>query len=132
MKKYFSIPVTVEFEDVDSYRIAHHTKMAAYLERARVRFITSLGLDLYNHGMSIVLYNLEMRFKSTARLLDALTVQVYVESIEDDYRFVLGYKIYRDKRILVRATTGIAFMSEKDQTIIPIPDNFIAALKQYL
>jgi YbgC/YbaW family acyl-CoA thioester hydrolase len=131
MKKIYSLPITVEFEDVDSYRIAHHTKFVAYLERARVHFLTSLGLDLYNEGISIVLYSLEMRFKSPARLLDILTVQVSVESV-DDFRLGLNYKIYKEKRILVRASTGIAFISDENQAIIPIPEKFYSVIKPYL
>ncbi len=38
----FSIPITVEFEDADSYKIAHHAKLVSYLERARVRYFSGL------------------------------------------------------------------------------------------
>ena len=34
----YSYPVTVEYEDVDSYDIVHHPKVLYYFERARVRF----------------------------------------------------------------------------------------------
>jgi len=53
-KKEYTFQVTVEFEDVDSYKIAHHTRLIAYLERARVHFLTDLGFDLHPEGLSIV------------------------------------------------------------------------------
>lgn len=130
-KKKFSVPVTVEFEDVDSYKIAHHTKMVAYLERARLRFLGELGFEIHPKGLSIVMYNLEMRFKATAKIMDKLTIETMIKSY-DDYRIDLFSRIMRDDRILVRATVGIAFMDETSEQIVPIPDKLITAIQEYL
>lgn len=130
-EKIYTFPVTVEFEDVDSYRIAHHIKFIAYLERARVRFLTELGFDLYPEGVSIVLYSLDIRYKKPAFLLDKLDVSVFVNSVED-YRLELGYKIKRDRDLLLRASSGIAFMDNETKSIIPAPDNYIEKIRQYV
>jgi acyl-CoA thioester hydrolase len=122
--------VTVEFEDVDSYGIVHHTKLVAYLERARVRFLTSLGLGLYPDALSIVLYGLDMRFKKPAFVRDVLLVSVSVGSC-DDYRLRLRYRITRNGALLVSATTGVAFMNASSHTIVPAPADFVEALKQW-
>lgn len=130
-RKKFTVPITVEFEDVDSYRIAHHTKMVAYLERARLRFLGELGFDIHPKGLSIVMYNLEMRFKATAKIMDELTVETVIKNI-DDYRIDLFSRILRGDRILARATVGIAFMDEKSEQIVPIPDQMMKSLQEYL
>ncbi len=127
----FEVPVTVEFEDVDSYGIVHHTKLVAYLERARVRFLRSLGLSVYPEGMSIVLYGLAMRFKRPAFALDHLVVAVRVGSL-DDYRLQLHYRITREKQLLATATTGIACIEKASGNIIPAPDRFIQSLRQWM
>ena len=64
----YTFPVTVEFEDVDSYRIAHHTKVIAFLERARVHMLADMGLDLSPGKTHMVLYNLSIRYIKRAKL----------------------------------------------------------------
>lgn len=128
-KKVYIFPISVEFEDVDSYKIVHHTRFVAYIERARVHFLTELGFDLYPKDLSIVLFNLEMRFKKPAFLLDQLSVSVFVTSM-DEYRLELGYKIKRGDDLLLRAKSGIAFMDNLTREIVPAPDNYTAKMRQ--
>ncbi len=130
-RKKFTIPVTVEFEDIDSYKIAHHTKMVAYLERARLRFLGELGFDIHPEGLSIVMYNLEVRFKATAKIMDQLTIETMIKEV-DDYRINLFSRIMRENKILARATVGIAFMDQKSEQIIPIPEELMSSLREYL
>jgi acyl-CoA thioester hydrolase len=122
-----TVSVTVEFEDVDAYGIAHHAKLVAYLERARVRFLTELGLDLTRTDLHLVLYDLNVRFKRTAALLDALDVTVGVSSI-DAVRLVLGYEIRRGGLLVARATTGLAFVDGATKAVVPMPEEFRRAL----
>lgn len=130
-KKEYVFPVSVEFEDVDSYKIVHHTRFVAYLERARVHFLTELGFDLYPKDLSIVLFSLEMRFKKPAFLLDQLLVSVFVTSL-DEYRLELGYKIKRGNDLLLRAKSGIAFMNSLTREIVPAPDKYTAKMRQFV
>ncbi len=129
--KEYKFPVSVEFEDVDSYNIVHHTKFIAYLERARVHFLTELGFELYPEHLSIVLYSLDVRFKRPAFLLDQLIVSVFVASI-DEFRIELGYKIKKDGKLLLRAQTGIAFMDSSTREIVPAPDSYMERMHKFL
>lgn len=129
--KIFEIPVTVEFEDVDSYNIAHHTRFVAYLERARVHFLSELGFDLHPKDVSIVLFSLDVRYKKAAFFLDKLIVSVFVLSA-DDYRLELGYKIKRGTELLLRATTGIAFMENTTRNIVPAPESYMTKIRQFV
>ena len=118
-----SYPVTVQFEDVDSYKIAHHTKLIAYLERARVALFQDLGHDLSDTSREMVLYNLNITFKKTARFLDHLTVSAHITSTES-FRFTVSYKIKRTNELIAKASTDIAFVDAKTKEIIPVPHEF--------
>lgn len=121
-----TIPVTVEFEDVDSYRIVHHTKLVAYLERARLRLLTSLGVDLV--GVAPVVYELNVRFRKPARLMDELEVAIGVRDV-DDYQVALAYRIRRDGETIVKARSIIAFADLERGTLTTMPKELMSALR---
>jgi acyl-CoA thioester hydrolase len=125
-----TVPVTVEFEDVDAYGIAHHARLVAYLERARVRFLADLGLDLARTDVHLVLYDLTARFKRTAALLDPLEVTVSVSSV-DSVRLTLGYQIRRAGLLVARATTALAFVDGATKAVVPIPEEYRRALEAH-
>ena len=120
--KVFTYPVTVQFEDVDRYNIVHHTKLIAYLERARVHFFTQLGYDIRKNNSEIVLYNLTMTFKKPAKFLDELLVSVSLKSVET-FRLTLKYRIRRTNDLIAKAETDIAFVDPATKKIIPLPEN---------
>jgi acyl-CoA thioester hydrolase len=122
-----TVPVTVEFEDVDAYGIAHHARLVAYLERARVRLLGELGMDLSRADLHLVLYDLAVRFKRTVALGERLEVTVAVRSI-DAVRFVLGYAVRRGGQLVARATTALAFVDGATKAIVPIPEEHRRAL----
>ena len=122
MKTASPVPVTVEFEDVDSYGIAHHSKLVAYLERARLRFLAANGLALSGDGCVPVMYSLELHFRRPARLMDALEVSVEVAEA-DDFRIGLRYAIRRGEEVLVRARSVIAFWDRERDGPAPVPES---------
>lgn len=123
----FTVPVRVEFDEVDSYRVVHHTKLIVYLERARVRYFESLGFDLKRRDLTMLLYRLDMRFKKPARFTDLLDVSVSVSSVTAT-EVVLGYKIRRDGELLAKAETALAFADPESGAPVPVPEDFAAAL----
>ncbi|MBN1761361.1 MAG: acyl-CoA thioesterase [Chitinispirillaceae bacterium] len=130
--KIFTLPVTVEFEDIDSYKIVHNTRILDYLERARVRFLTGeMGLDLYPEGTGIVVYNLEVRFNKAAFLLDRLEVKVFVSSM-DTYRLTLGYRLLRRREVLARASCGLAFMDTAAGILTAAPESYRERIEPYI
>lgn len=129
--KEYRFPLTVEFEDVDSYRIVHHTKLVAYLERARLHLFDSLGVDVCKGDATPVLYDLRVRYMKPARLLDQLTVVLFVKELHD-YRLVLGYRILRGDETLLRATTSIAFADLSNGGAVPAPEAFQQAMARFL
>jgi acyl-CoA thioester hydrolase len=131
LPREFSMSVTVEFEDVDAYKIAHHTKLVSYLERARVRYFNSLGFDLEAEDMAVVLYHLDMNFKKPAFFQDVLSVSVSLWSF-DNFRMVLHYKIRRDRDLIARAGTGLCFVDPKSKIMIPAPARYVEKINALL
>lgn len=121
------VPITVEFEDVDSYRIVHHTKLVAYLERARLRLLAKLGMDLSREDLVPVLYDLRMRFRQPARLMDRLEVEVTVKGFHE-YQLELSYRIRRDGETIARATSIIAFADLTSGEVAPLPKEYLEVL----
>ncbi len=122
-----TVPVTVEFEDVDSYRIAHHTELVTYLERARLRLLVSLGAKL--DVVAPVVYKLELRFRRPARMMDQLEVTAWVREF-DEHWLALGYRIRRGREVLVTARSVIAFADLQSGELTTIPAEVMGALRE--
>ena len=124
-KKYqVEVFVHVEFEDVDAYRIAHHTKLIAYLERARVRFFQKFDFDILTGKYSIVLHKLDIRFANPAKFLDDLTVIVSLKSVNES-RIKLSYRISKDKQLIAKASSELACIDAVTQRIALFPDSLL-------
>jgi YbgC/YbaW family acyl-CoA thioester hydrolase len=120
MRQEASLEVTVEFEDVDSYQIAHHTKLVAYLERARVRLFAAVGFDLRPGAHHLVMYELRVDFKKPARLLEVLHVTAWVEELSE-VKLTLGYRIQGPAGLVCRAVTALVFVDPATKGVLPVP-----------
>ena len=127
----FVFPVTVEFEDVDSFKIVYHPKLITYLDRARIHFISSLGNDISYDEVVPVVYDLKVRFRKPAKLLDRLVVTVQINEF-DGFRLLLGYKIKRDSDTIVQAKSTIAFYDLRARQIVEAPEWYQSSLQSYL
>lgn len=112
------VPVTVEFEDVDSFRIAHHTRLVAFLERARLRLLCGLGASLTD--VVPVLYAMDLRFRRPALLMDRLLVVSRVDSF-DPWHLRLESRIHRSGATLVKARATVAFADLATGQLAPVP-----------
>jgi YbgC/YbaW family acyl-CoA thioester hydrolase len=118
-----TVSVTVEFEDVDSYMIGHHTKLIAYLERARVRLFEGAGIGMAPGRINPVIHDLRIRFRKTVALLDKLEVTAFARSM-DAYRLKLGYGIRRGGVLVARASTDLAFVDTETGEPVPVPREY--------
>jgi acyl-CoA thioester hydrolase len=123
--------LTVEFEDVDSYHIAHHSKLIAYFERARVHYFNSKGIDLKNMQYGLVIYKIESRFIKPARFLDRLSVDVSGIKM-NNYSVTIDQRIMRGPDLLVKASIVQAFVSTATGETVSIPDDFLQYAAQEL
>ena len=123
-KYQVEVPVHVEFEDVDAYRIAHHTKLIAYLERARVRLFQKYNFEIIEGKYSIVLHKLDIRFANPAKFLDDLTVIVSLKSANES-RIKLSYRIRKGKQLIAKASSELACVDPATQRIALFPDSLL-------
>jgi len=112
-------PVRVEFEDVDSYKIVHHTKLLAYLERARTLYF-SKDFRLDDFPYAVLVCQVSMRFIKAARMFDELYVTARICECKT-YEFKVEQKIYRNGELLVKAYVGHALMNLKTRELVPVP-----------
>jgi YbgC/YbaW family acyl-CoA thioester hydrolase len=119
--------ITVQFEEVDSYRIAHHTKLIAFVERARVDLFRQLGIEIDGVDYAIVLHALNVRFMAPARLLDSLLVQTRVVSA-DALRIILVSRIEKKSQLICKADCELAFADMHTGGVIPTPQAVLKAL----
>ncbi len=120
--------VRVEFEDVDSYKIAHHTKLLAYLERGRTHYFRKNNVDLGDLPFAVLVQKVEMRFIRPASLFDQLHVTARIKQCES-YKFIVEQKIYRDARLLVKANVTHALQDFYSLETIPLEDSFIQTIR---
>lgn len=127
----FSYPVTVEFEDIDSYGIAHHTKIIAYLERARVHFFAENKIDFNNFQYGLVLRNMNIQFKQPLLMMDKVNVELRVKYI-DKLRFEWDYKIVKNGKTAVSAAIEQVVIDINLKKIVPIPEDIKSMLEKIL
>ena len=74
-----------------------------------------------------VLARLDMRFKRPALPGDELELALTVREVTD-FQLELGYRLRRDGETLATATTMLAFYHLDQGKLMPLPDDFQAAL----
>ncbi|MCP4265028.1 MAG: acyl-CoA thioesterase [Candidatus Brocadiaceae bacterium] len=119
----FSLELTVEFDEVDSYGIAHHSRLITYLERSRVHYFASKGFDLKNLPYGLVVYKIESRFIKPAHLLDKLSVETVISDITSSYVTIMQ-RILRENKTLLKAKIVKALMCMKTGEIVMVPEEF--------
>lgn len=125
----YKYSVCVEFEDVDSYGIAHHTKILAYLERARVHFFVDKGVDLESFPYGLVIRNINMQFKLPLLMLDKVDIEVRVKSI-DKLMFEWEYRVLKEEKLAVYAVIEQVVISTKDKRLVEIPETIRLLLEE--
>ena len=96
------LELTVQFDEIDSFRIAHHTKLVAFLERPRIRLMAQLGFDMAKPPFAVAIYSMQLDFKKAVRLLDNLQVSSQITGIEG-FKLILTERIQRDGTLIMKA-----------------------------
>jgi acyl-CoA thioester hydrolase len=120
--KIYNYPVTVEFEDVDSYGIVNHTKILSYFERARVHFLSDNGIDVKTSKIGLVIVNLNVKFKKSLILLDKINIELSVKEL-GSLKFIWGYKIRNKDKVSVIAEIEQVVIDLNNNKMIYIPDD---------
>ena len=76
----FSWPVRVYWEDTDAGGVVYHARYLHFLERARTEWLRGRGVDQVKlretHGIVFVVSEMEIDFRSPARLDDELVATI--------------------------------------------------------
>ncbi len=78
-------PVRVYYEDTDAAGIVYHANYFRFAERARTEMLRTLGIDLSRGietlGIIFVVHSGDMRFSSSAKLDDTMTVETVLSEL---------------------------------------------------
>jgi YbgC/YbaW family acyl-CoA thioester hydrolase len=120
--------VRVEFEDVDSYGIAHHSRLINMLERARVNFFHEQGCSVSDGSFNLVLVNLNVNFKNPARVMEDLDIALSLERISH-FSLTFGYQIKKQETLVLEASVKMASVDQNTRPVI-FPDQARKALNK--
>ena len=75
---------TVYYADTDSYGVVWHGSYLRWMEQGRVEFCREIGLDLLDlleKDITIPVTNLNIKFKSPAKLDDKIIVETFISKV---------------------------------------------------
>lgn len=80
----FEYPVRVYYEDTDCSGIVYHTNYLKFMERARTEWLVTCidAMTLTEHKIDFTIRELQIQFKTPARLRDKLIVRVFLKKIK--------------------------------------------------
>jgi len=112
MSKPYLHQCVVEFEDVDAYGIAHHSRLITFLERARVHFFEDHGVRVHDGDFQLVLVNLEVNFRQPAKMMDTLEISMQVDRLRSA-SLVWVYRIARGEDTILEAQLKMASVDQE-------------------
>ena len=119
-KNNYTYRCRVEFEDVDSYKIAHHSRLINMMERARVNFFYENGCSVSDGSFNLVLVKLNISFKNPARMMDDLDIVLSLERLSN-LSLTFGYQIFREQTLILESSIKMAAV-DKDTKPSPFPE----------
>lgn len=128
MSKPYLHKCVVEFEDVDAYGIAHHSRLITFLERARVHFFDDNGVSVHDGDFQLVLVQLNVDFKLPAKMMDRLDINLQVDRLRGASLLWL-YSIKRGEETILTANLKMASVGT-DMRPCRFPEEVLAALEK--
>ena len=126
MKSHF-IDLKVRYSETDQMGLTHHSAYVNYLEQARISWISNLGLSYFEmekSGVILPVSKLSISYLKPAYFDDKLTI--FVELVEmPSSKLIFDYKVVKDKIIIIKAKTVLAFLNKKTKKPIRCPNYFL-------
>ena len=133
MKKNFSWPVRVYFEDTDVGGVVYYANYLKYLERARSEWLRVLGFDqgrlMADTGLGFAVRSISAEYLKPARLDDELRVISGVDS-HGRVQVVFDQRIERQEEILLTAKVRIACMDLQRGKAAAMPQDIYEQFEQ--
>ena len=113
MSEVFVWPIRIYYEDTDVSGVVYHANYLRYFERVRTEWLRQKGLSQETlrtqHGIAFTVANMEIDFRSPARLDDELAVTVELNTLKRA-SLIFGQTLYRvaaPELVLCRATVRV-------------------------
>ena len=124
MKKRFSWPVRIYYEDTDAGGIVYYANYLKFFERARTEWLRSVGLNqdklAQEEGLIFVVRRALLEFASPARLDDLLEVTVEPMKVARVY-VDLAQEACCGTRVLARAQIRVACLDRRNFKPVAMP-----------
>jgi len=104
------IEVEIRYYETDGQGIVHHANYFKYFELARVKMLSSVGLDyaeLERQGINLVVHSISCRYLLPARFGDTLRLVTRIDRATAA-RLDHSYLVYRDDLLLAEGKSTIA------------------------
>jgi acyl-CoA thioester hydrolase len=132
LKKPFSIPVRVYYQDTDAGGVAFHGQYLAFMERARTELLNEGKIDIAQfserHGLLFVVHEIHVKYHRPARLNDLLGVSAEVATI-GRASLVFRQRVERGSELLVEAEVTLALVDRERMRPVRIPQELERALR---
>lgn len=109
------VQIRVRYAETDRMGLLHHANYLIYFEQARTELLRAKGVsyrDIEDGGYFLVVVKVEIKYKSPAKYDDVLTIKTKVTR-STPVRIEHHYTVYRDRTLLVEATTTLACVDKQ-------------------
>jgi len=117
-------PVRIYYDDTDAGGVVYHANYMKFCERARTEYLRDMGFEntqiLNDHGIIIVVKNIEAEYLAPARLDDLLTIQSRVLSVKNT-SFVMEQKAIK-REVCIFSMTIVLVCVNADGRPHKMPD----------
>ena len=132
MKKPFSLPVRVYYQDTDAGGVVFHAQYLAFMERARTELLNEAGIDVARvvekYRLMFVVHEIAVKYHTPARLNDVLAVSAEVVTMgRASFRF--RQLVERGDELLVEADITLALVDRETMKPTRMPEALQQALK---
>jgi tol-pal system-associated acyl-CoA thioesterase len=131
LKKPFSIPVRVYYQDTDAGGVVFHGQYLAFMERARTELLNEAGLDLARiaeeRRVLFLVYDLRLRYHQPARLNESLTVTAEVAKM-GRASLLFRQRVERASELLVEGDITVALVDRDRMRPARMPEELATAL----
>lgn len=122
--KTFSFPIRVYYEDTDAGGIVYYANYLKFAERARTEYLRHIGFSqdelLKNQGVGFVVRECHIRYKTPAKLDDALNITCKVTEMKGA-SLKMEQKLCRGETILAEVEVSLVFLSIQTMRPTKIP-----------
>ena len=132
-----SFEIKVYYSDTDSYGVVWHGSYLRWLEMGRVEISEQLGLnlkDLENSDIVLPVVDLNVRYKSSAKLDDKLIVETSIEEVSvSSVTFLQTIKNAKTGKVCISASVKVVAINKAGQLYRRLPEvlklNYTRALE---